>query len=147
MKTRLQWITLTSTITALTIGLSLKLSGPVNAIPPSIALNGQQVTTLTGTSSGPIRDTTCAGFIAAEANHRITLDRPSNLDFTLKGTNDATLLIIGNNNQRFCVQADTVSQGKVTIPGRWEVGQYDVFVGSRSGQKAAYTLTIGPMEI
>ncbi len=143
----LRWTMRTSTIATLAIGLHLSFDAHVNAIPTVLTLKSTQTTTMAGTSSGPIRDQTCAGFIAREANHRIVIDQPSNLNFTLEGANDATLLIIGNNDQRFCVQADQVSKGKITIPGRWETGQYDIFVGSRSGQNTAYQLTIGPMEI
>ncbi|MFM2428913.1 MAG: hypothetical protein RLZZ511_126 [Cyanobacteriota bacterium] len=132
------------TIAALMLGLSLAVAGTATA---QMAINGNQTTTLEGTSSGPVQDKACAGAIAKAANHQIKLDRATNLNFALEGANDATLLIVGSNNQRYCVQADPVSKGKVAIPGRWNSGTYDIFVGSRSATPAAYKLTIGPVSM
>ncbi|MBE9032136.1 hypothetical protein IQ266_20565 [filamentous cyanobacterium LEGE 11480] len=147
VKTLLRWTLLTSTIATVTIGLNLAMSGYSVAQPEILALKSDQTMALEGTASGPKRDKTCAGFIAKEANHYVKINQASNLNFTLEGAEDATLLIIGKDNQRFCVQADPVSKGKITIPGRWSTGQYEVFIGSRSGNKSAYKLTIGPLEI
>jgi hypothetical protein len=147
VKTLLRWTLISSTIAALTIGLNLSLAPNTTAQSAAIALKGDQITVLEGQSSGPDQDKICAGYIAKDANHRVKLDRSSNLSFTLEGANDATLLIIGNNDQRFCVQADATSKGKVAIPGRWSTGNYEIFVGSRSGTKANYKLTIGPLEL
>jgi hypothetical protein len=142
-----RWTLLGSTIAVLTIGLNLSSANYSTAQSAALTLQTGQTTTFEGTSSGPIQDKTCAGFIAKDANHRIKLDRSSNLSFTLEGANDATLLIIGSNDQRFCVQADPVSKGKVAIPGRWSTGNYDIFVGSRSGTRASYKVTIGPLDL
>jgi hypothetical protein len=134
-------------IVALSIGLTLSVPSASTAQSAILALKPDQTTTLEGASSGPVQDKICAGYIATAANHRVKVDRASNLNFSLEGANDATLLIIGSNDQRFCVQADATSKGKVTIPGRWSMGNYEIFVGSRSGTKANYKLTIGPLEL
>ncbi len=134
-------------IVALTIGLALSVPSASTAQTAILALKTDQTTTLEGASSGPVQDKICAGYIPTAANHRVKVDRASNLNFTLEGANDATLLIIGSNDQRFCVQADATSKGKVAIPGRWSTGNYEIFVGSRSGTKANYKLTIGPLEL
>jgi hypothetical protein len=145
-KTLLRWTLLSSTIAAMSIGLNLLVATHTTAQSAAIVLKSDQITVLEGQSSGPIQDKICAGYIAKDANHRVKLDRSSNLSFTLEGANDATLLILGSNDQRFCVQVDA-SKGKVAIPGRWSTGSYEIFVGSRSGSKANYKLTIGPLEL
>jgi hypothetical protein len=147
VKTLYRWTLVSSTIAALTIGLNLSLATNSTAQTAAIALKSDQVTLLEGQSSGAVQDKICAGYVAKDANHRVKLDRSTNLSFTLEGANDATLLIIGSNDQRFCVQADAASKGKITIPGRWSTGNYDIFVGSRSGSRANYKLTIGPLEL
>ncbi len=147
VKTIRRWTLLSSTIAALTIGLNLALATNTTAQSAAIALKSDQTTVLEGQSSGSVQDKICAGYIAKDANHRVKLDRASNLSFTLEGANDATLLILGSNDQRFCVQADAASKGKIAIPGRWSTGNYDIFVGSRSGSKANYKLTIGPLAL
>jgi hypothetical protein len=143
-----RWIILSPAIAALTIGLNLTILASHSTAQSAILnLPADKVTALEGSASGPVQDKVCAGYIAKDANHRIKLDRASNLSFTLEGANDATLLIIGSNDQRFCVQADPTSKGKVAIPGRWSSGNYEIFVGSRSGTRASYKLTIGPLEL
>jgi hypothetical protein len=110
------------------------------------AIDPAQTTTLTGTSGGTARDAGCAGSIADAPNHQVKIAQDSNLTFALEGADDATLLILGPQKQRFCVQADKVSQGKIEIPGRWSRGTYDVFVGTRNRNRSAYTLTIGAVK-
>jgi hypothetical protein len=112
----------------------------------TIALDGSKAATVEGTAGGKQRDTTCAGYIADVANHQVQVSRDSNLRFSLEGAEDATLLIVGAQKQRFCVQADKVSKGKAEIPGRWKRGTYDVFVGSRNGSRSNYKLVISPMD-
>jgi hypothetical protein len=141
------WRILSLSIVTLAIGLNLSAPQPSTAQSAVLAIKPDQTTNLDGTSSGPVQDKICAGYIAADANHRVKVDRASNLSFTLEGANDATLLIIGSNDQRFCVQADATSKGKIAIPGRWSTGNYEIFVGSRSGTKANYKLTIGPLAL
>jgi hypothetical protein len=141
------WRLLNLPIVTLAIGLNLSLSHPTTAQSAVVAIKTDQTTSLEGTSSGPVQDKICAGYIAQDANHRVKVDRASNLSFSLEGANDATLLIIGSNDQRFCVQADATSKGKIAIPGRWSTGNYEVFVGSRNGTKANYKLTIGPLAL
>jgi hypothetical protein len=147
VNTFLRWTLVASTIATMTIGLNLSFATPIAAQAAAIPLKPDQTTSLEGRSSGPIQDKTCAGYVAKDANHRVKLDRSSNLSFTVEGANDVTLLIIGSNNQRFCVQADPASQGKVAIPGRWSTGNYDIFIGSRSGNSTNYKLTIAPMAL
>jgi hypothetical protein len=141
------WRLLSLPIATLAIAFHLSAPQPSTAQSAVLAIKPDQTTSLEGTSSGPIQDKICAGYIATAANHRVKVDRASNLSFTLEGANDATLLIIGSNDQRFCVQADATSKGKISIPGRWSTGNYEIFVGSRNGTKANYKLTIGPLEL
>jgi hypothetical protein len=115
------------------------------AVAQVVALNSAQVTKLEGTAGGNQKDSGCAGFIPESPNHQVQVGQDSNLRFLMEGSEDATLLIVGAKNQRFCVQADKVSKGKAEIPGRWSRGNYDVFVGTRNKTRSAYTLTIEPL--
>ncbi len=116
------------------------------AAAQAIAINSAQTTYLEGTAGGAKRDSGCAGLIADKPNHQVKISQDTNLRFALEGAEDATLLILGDQNQRFCVQADKVSQGKAEIPGRWRRGTYDVFVGSRNRGRTSYKLTIEPVQ-
>jgi hypothetical protein len=127
-----------------TATVSAVMSNPAMAQVQTV--DPAQTTTLTGTSGGPARDAACAGSIADAPNHQVKIAQDSNLTFALEGADDATLLILGPQKQRFCVQADKVSQGKIEIPGRWSRGTYDVFVGTRNRNRAAYTITIGAVK-
>jgi hypothetical protein len=118
---------------------------------PSLAMvDGTQTIVLQGNGGGPQQYSSCAGFIATEANHQLQLTSASNLKFSLKGSEDASLLILGEKGQAFCVQADKTSHGEVEIPGRWQEGLYKVFVGSSKHQAPEagppYTLTISPLQ-
>jgi hypothetical protein len=133
----------------LAISIALATSTAVisnSAMAQVQVIDPAQTTTLTGTSGGTARDAACAGSIADAPNHQVKIAQDSNLTFALEGADDATLLILGPQKQRFCVQADKVSKGKIEIPGRWSRGTYDVFVGTRNRNRAAYTITIGAVK-
>ncbi|MBE9013765.1 hypothetical protein IQ250_26615 [Pseudanabaenaceae cyanobacterium LEGE 13415] len=137
MQASLRWSVLPTAIAAVVAMSSMALSQVV-----SIAPNSQSVT-LSGTSGGDKKDTSCAGFIADRPNHTVQVTADSNLKFTLQGSGQPTLLITGQ-GQTFCVQADRLSNGKVEIPGRWTRGNYSVFVGDQGKARAPYTLSIAP---
>jgi hypothetical protein len=101
---------------------------------PSIQMNG--------TSGGNQKDGGCAGFIAASPNHVVQVAEDVDLRFILQGTGEPALLIRSSSGQDFCVPADSYSNGKIEIPGRWHKGTYLVFVGDRANGRHSYTLQI-----
>jgi hypothetical protein len=127
-----------ATLTVATVGIN-------PAVAQTVALNSNKSTKLEGYGGGGKRDSGCAGFIADSPNHQVKISQDGNFRFLLEGSEESTLLIVGAQNQRFCVQADKVSKGKAEIPGRWSRGTYDVYVGSRNRGGAGYTLTIEPL--
>lgn len=139
MQASLRWSILPTTIAAV-----LAISGMAASQTISVSPNTQPIT-LNGTSGGAKKDSSCAGFIADRPNHTVQVTADSNLKFTLQGSGEPTLLIMGAQGQAFCVRADRLSDGKVEIPGRWTTGIYSVFVGDRAqGRSNPYTLSIAP---
>lgn len=97
----------------------------------TISLNGQS----SGTNS-------CAGNVSGSPSHVVEVSEDSNLRFSVQSQGgEPTLLIRSASGQKFCVQADNFSKGRVEIPGRWSKGTYSVYVGDRKGQNP-YTLLI-----
>lgn len=107
----------------------------------TISSNSQPIQ-VTGTSGGSQKDNSCAGFVAPAPNHVVQVTEDTDLRFVLQGSGQPALLIRSANGQSFCVPADSYSQGKVEIPGRWRKGTYSVFVGDRANESHAYTLLI-----
>ncbi|MBM0740605.1 hypothetical protein JOY44_03060 [Phormidium sp. CLA17] len=101
---------------------------------PSIQMNG--------TSGGNQKDGGCAGFIAAVPNHVVQVTEDTDLRFILQGNGEPALLIRSSSGQNFCVPADSYSNGKVEIPGRWRRGTYSVYVGDRANGQHSYTLQV-----
>lgn len=138
MKSHKRWSVVPTTIAAV-LALAGVASGQVVAIAP----NSPEVT-LSGTSGGAKKDPGCAGFVAETPNHTIQVTADSNLRFSLQGTGQPTLLIRGTKGQTVCVQADSMSNGKIEIPGRWSKGDYLVYVGDRAQVSNPYKLSITP---
>lgn len=126
------------------IALLVSLAGYAQAQAVLIAANSPTVT-LRGVSGGPKKSSGCAGFVANTPNHVVQVTEDSNLRFSLQAAGEPTLMISGPSGQTFCVQADSLSGGRIDIPGRWNQGNYTVFVGDRNkGQQSPYTLSISP---
>jgi hypothetical protein len=119
--------------------------GSVNpAISQSVAIApGGATVELAGKSGGSLADGSCAGNISNTPNHTITVPKDMNLRFTLQAQGgQPALLIRSASGQNFCVPADSYSNGRVVIPGRWEQGLYSIFVGDRANGSHSYTLSI-----
>jgi hypothetical protein len=141
------WFSLSATLAALlgATGIATGQTSPSVKSPTTVSLSSPvQSITLTGASRINSSDTGCAGLVGANPNHTIQIPADSNLRFSLQGAVGSTLLILGDQGQKFCVQADQLSNGKVEIPGRWGRGAYRVFVGSRGQRQVEYTLTVSP---
>lgn len=136
-----RWSAIPTALAAVLAMGSLAVSQTVTIAPNSPDMP------LSGTSGGPKKDKSCAGFISNTPNHVIQVTEDANLRFSLTGSKESTLLIMGSQGQRICVQADSMSEGKIEIPGRWTQGRYEVFVGERAQGRNPYTLSIAPQKL
>ncbi|XGV96416.1 MAG: hypothetical protein ACAF41_27250 [Leptolyngbya sp. BL-A-14] len=137
MKAFKRWSVIPITV-AIAWGTASTVLSQAVAITPS-----SQTIQLSGTSGGSKVDAKgCAGSIAAAPNHVVQLTDDANLQFTLQSSGEPTLLIRSGSGQDFCVPADSYSNGKITIPGRWSKGTYSVYVGDRAKGQHPYTLSI-----
>ena len=137
MKTFKRWLGIPIAVTIALGTASTVLSQSV-AITPS-----SQTIQLNGTSGGSKQDSKgCAGSIAPAPNHVVQVTEDANLQFTLQSSGEPALLIRSSAGQDFCVPADSYSNGKITIPGRWNKGTYSVYVGDRAKGQHPYTLSI-----
>jgi hypothetical protein len=126
------------------LALAIALGAASTALSQPVAINSSSpAVQLNGTSGGSQKDSKgCAGFIAPAPNHVIQISEDTNLQFTLQSSGQPALLIRSAAGQDFCVPADSYSNGKVTIPGRWVKGTYSVYVGDRANGQHSYTLSI-----
>jgi hypothetical protein len=136
-----RWSIIPTALAAVLAMGSLAVSQTVTIAPnsPDVPLNG--------TSGGPKKDKSCAGFISNTPNHVIQVTADANLRFSLTGSRESTLLITGSQGQRICVQADSMSESKIEVPGRWTQGRYEIFVGERTQGRNPYTLSIAPQKL
>ncbi|MEB3355336.1 MAG: hypothetical protein VKK04_01220 [Synechococcales bacterium] len=94
-----------------------------------------------GNSGGP-QSGQC-GFTAAQPNLRLEVTEPlASLRFRVEGGGAPTLMITNGRGRSECVMSDNLSGGTIELPGVWEQGVYDVYVGDRSGNSHSYTLSI-----
>ena len=114
------------------------------ALSQAVAITpNSQTIQLSGTSGGSKQDGKgCAGSISPAPNHVVQVTEDANLQFTLQSSGEPALLIRSSAGQVFCVPADSYSNGKITIPGRWTKGTYSVYVGDRARGQHPYTLSI-----
>ncbi len=130
------WLAVPTALVIGAVSATAALSQTVAITPNS------QTIQLNGTSGGGKKDPSCAGYIAPSPNHVVQVTEDANLQFTLQSSGQPALLIRSASGQNFCVPADSYSNGKVTIPGRWSKGTYAVFVGDRANGQHPYTLSI-----
>ena len=137
MKTFRRWLSI-PIAAAIALGSASTVLSQAVAITPN-----SQTIQLNGTSGGSKQDGKgCAGSIAAAPNHVVQVTEDTNLQFTLQSSGEPALLIRSSSGQDFCVPADSYSNGKITIPGRWNKGTYSVYVGDRAKGQHPYTLSI-----
>ena len=97
-----------------------------------------------GSSGGPVNSGNC-GFIANSPNYTINL--PRRVDYmriTVQAVGgQPTLLVVGPQaNDSFCVLGDRGSGLQPEISGVWEPGNYNIFIGDRTGTRHQFTLNI-----
>ncbi len=96
---------------------------------------------VSGTSGGSQASKGC-GMIGATPNYVVNLATNFNyLRFSVQSAGQPTLLIKAPNGSS-CVQADSLSGGKIEAPGYWEKGSYAIYIGDRAGGQHPYTLRI-----
>ena len=97
-----------------------------------------------GRSGGPVNSGNC-GFIPNSPNYTINL--PQRVDYmriTVQAVGgQPTLLVVGPQaNDSFCVLGDRGSGLKPEISGVWEPGNYNIFIGDRTGTRHQFKLNI-----
>ena len=95
--------------------------------------------------SGGSTDSQGCGYIADRPNHQMNLSqRIDYMRLTVQTDGgQPTLLVLGpNSGDSFCVLGDEISGLKPEISGVWEAGNYDVYIGDRSGERHRFVLNI-----
>lgn len=122
---------------------TLILSLVILSIYPQISL-AEGDTTIEGLSGGSVDSQGC-GFIATSPNYQMNLSqRVDYMRLTVQSDGgQPTLLVLGPNpGDSFCVLGDEISGLQPEISGVWEAGNYDVYVGDRSGRQHQFVLDI-----
>lgn len=137
MKLFKHWIILPATLAMLSTTVGEVRSQPIQLQP------GFQPDPLVvnGTSGGSQANTNC-GVTGATPNHQVNLGGNFNyLRFSVQSSGQPTLLIEGPSGSS-CIQADSLSGGKIQAPGYWEQGLYKISIGNRTEGQHSYTLSI-----
>ena len=129
---------------------TIVLSMAVLSMFPAIALaqvdeqSAQNSQMIEGQTGGSIDSQGC-GFIADSPNHQMNLaERIDYMRLTVQADGgQPTLLVLGpNSGDSFCVLGDEISGLKPEISGVWEAGNYDIYIGDRSGKQHQFVLDI-----
>ncbi|MEL6322041.1 MAG: hypothetical protein AAFQ57_15560 [Cyanobacteria bacterium J06626_14] len=92
--------------------------------------------------SGGNQSSQC-GFISDTPNHQLVVGEPLvALRFTLEGQGQPTLAIQDEQGRIECVMSHQLSDGTIELPGAWEAGRYNIFVGDRSQGRHGYSLSV-----
>ena len=100
--------------------------------------------TVRGNTGGSVESKNC-GFVGATPSHTISLsERIDYLRMLVEADGGKpTLLVIGPKAEdSFCVLGDLSAGLNPEISGVWEPGNYQVYVGDRSGETHQFTLSI-----
>ena len=117
------------------------LAGTSAAYADTIRTPINSAVTVQGSSSG--NQSSQCGYISNSPNHQLIITEPLvSLRFTLEGGGEPTILIQNAQGRNQCVMSDQFSAGTIELPGAWEEGRYDVFIGDRRGNSHRYTLSI-----
>lgn len=104
----------------------------------------QGTQTIKGRSGGSVDSQGC-GFIATSPNHQMNLSKRIDYMRLTVQTDEGqpTLLVLGpESGDSFCVLGDEISGLKPEISGVWEAGNYDIYIGDRSGSQHQFVLDI-----
>lgn len=137
MKLFKHWI-----IVPVTLAMLSAMTGGVRSQPITLkpGFNPDPVV-VNGTTGGSQANTNC-GVTAGTQNVQVSLGANFNyLRFSVQSTGQPTLLIEGPSGSS-CIQADSLSGGKIQAPGLWEQGLYKISIGNRTEGQHSYTLSI-----
>ncbi|MGB3615550.1 MAG: hypothetical protein WBA10_17280 [Elainellaceae cyanobacterium] len=123
-------------IIAASLLLPLMTARPAAAQSVSTPIQNYQAS---GMSSGP-QQSSC-GFIGSPALQIRVTEPLASLRFRASGGGALTLLVTDGQTQD-CAMSDSLSGGAVELPGAWEQGTYDVYVGDRNGDAHRYQLSV-----
>lgn len=88
-------------------------------------------------------DSSECGNIDLESGQVVKVTEPfASLNFEVESQGDYTLLIIGPDDFKECVFAHDDGGSVIQAPGLLNQGEYEVYVGDRSGESHPYTLLI-----
>ncbi|MBE9189428.1 hypothetical protein IQ230_03415 [Gloeocapsopsis crepidinum LEGE 06123] len=137
MKTRINWLVVSTVLATNLIATAAMANAPVVRISP----NFQPDPIVVQGTSGGAKNSNC-GNIAGAPNQVIQVTKPlPYLQLQVKSEGQPTLLIEGPGG-RFCVLADRFSGGSAQISGFWQPGRYSLYIGERSQGRHPYTLSI-----
>jgi len=138
MKTYKDWLIVPA---ALTISLAVTTASLAEAPVVQVTPNFQPDPLVINGTSGGAKSSDC-GNIAATPNQviQVTAALPY-LRLSVQSAGQPTLLVEGPGG-RFCVLADSYSQGKPEISGFWQAGKYSLYVGDRAQGQHPYKLSI-----
>lgn len=120
---------LAATLTTATFVMAQTIQTP---LPSTVTVTG---------SSGGGQQSQC-GFIPGSPSQVINVQAPTPLRFKLQAQGQPTLWITGPVNR--CGMSDNYSGGNIEVPGVWQPGTYQVFVGDLNQGSHPYTLSIIP---
>ncbi|HEY9650636.1 MAG TPA: hypothetical protein V6C95_08230 [Coleofasciculaceae cyanobacterium] len=137
MKLFKHWI-----IVPATLAILATTSGGVRSQPLELRPGFQpDPVVVNGTTGGSPASTNC-GVTGATQNVQVSLGANFNyLRFSVQSSGQPTLLIEGPSGSS-CIQADSLSGGKIQAPGLWEQGLYKISIGNRIEGQHSYTLSI-----
>ena len=95
-----------------------------------------------GRSGGSVDSQDC-GFIGEKPHHIIKVtERIDYMRVTLLANGGEPTLLVDGPDGRFCVLADTLTDGNPEISGVWLPGTYSIHIGDRTGGRHQFTLEI-----
>ena len=129
-----------------TIALSMLISSlfPLATMAEIDYESTQENQLIEGQSGGSVDSQGC-GFIADSPNHQMNLSHKVDyMRLTVQADGgEPTLLVLGpNSGDSFCVLGDKLSGLNPEISGVWEAGEYEIYVGDRSGSQHRFILDI-----
>ncbi|MDJ0534953.1 MAG: hypothetical protein QNJ70_21145 [Xenococcaceae cyanobacterium MO_207.B15] len=116
----------------------------LTAVISVISVDSVRTQPIRGNSGGSIDSKDC-GFISRTPNHRMQINQRENyirLTVTTNGGQPTLLIVEPRTGKRFCALGDRSSGLVPEISGSWEPGNYNVYVGDRTGNRHQFTLNI-----
>ena len=85
------------------------------------------------------------GNLPTAPQHVLSVTEPfTSLRLRVQGTAASTLLVRQPDGSELCLMADPHSGATLELPGLWDVGSYQIFVGDQSSGRPPFQLEILP---